>query len=84
VTTTEQRTARANPRKGHATIATAAVYFQKSRRWVMERGKRGDLELFVWSATDKTVSWASIYAFEDRHRVSAKPITFRKCLANSE
>lgn len=76
------RAARHNPRKGHVSVPNAARYFGKTPRWVKTRAQRGELELFKWSSVDQTVSWASIFAFEDAHRVNGAPKKFRKCLAN--
>lgn len=70
-------------RKGHVSVAKAAEYFGCSSKTIIRRIRRGDLEGFKWSPSYQTVSWSSVFAFEDAHRISQAPLKFRKCAGNS-
>lgn len=56
----------------HLSLAQAAERLGHSVRWLRERARRGELEVFRWSPTDVTVSLESVAEFESRHRVTPR------------
>lgn len=58
----------------HLKVADAAKRLGHRRRWVLARIEDGQLEGFKHSRRDVTVSLESIIAYEQRTRMSARPL----------